>query len=90
MSTPTAEAGVFVGRQSELAELLSGLEDALAGRGRLFLLVGEPGIGKSRLVEELIVHAQRAGRARSGGPLLGGGRCPRLLAMGAVPSGLHR
>ena len=59
MSQPTAEAeaGVFVGRESELAELLAGLEDALAGRGRLFLLVGEPGIGKSRLVEELIVHA---------------------------------
>jgi DNA-binding SARP family transcriptional activator len=69
MSKPTAEAeaGVFVGRESELAELLSGLEDALAGRGRLFLLVGEPGIGKSRLVEELIVHAHaRAARVLVG------------------------
>jgi DNA-binding SARP family transcriptional activator len=69
MSKPTAEAeaGVFVGRASELAELLSGLDDALAGRGRLFLLVGEPGIGKSRLVEELIVHAHaRAARVLVG------------------------
>jgi DNA-binding SARP family transcriptional activator len=65
--TPEAARGVFVGREPELAELLSGLEDALAGNGRLFLLVGEPGIGKSRLVEELIVHAHaRAARVLVG------------------------
>jgi tetratricopeptide (TPR) repeat protein len=52
--------GAFVGRERELAELLGGLDDAFAGRGRLFLLGGEPGIGKSRLAEELIAHA--AGR----------------------------
>jgi DNA-binding SARP family transcriptional activator len=47
----------FVGRAAELGELVVGLDDAFAGRARLFLLVGEPGIGKSRLAEELIVHA---------------------------------
>jgi DNA-binding SARP family transcriptional activator/tetratricopeptide (TPR) repeat protein len=52
---------VFVGRDRELAELVGGLEDAFAGRGRLFLLVGEPGIGKSRLAEELIAHARARG-----------------------------
>jgi DNA-binding SARP family transcriptional activator/tetratricopeptide (TPR) repeat protein len=51
----------FVGRESELAELSAGLEDAIAGRGRLFLLVGEPGIGKSRLADELIRRAVRRG-----------------------------
>ena len=51
----------FVGRDAEVEELLHGLEDALAGRGRLFLLVGEPGIGKSRLADELIRQAQRKG-----------------------------
>lgn len=51
----------FVGRESELAEAVAGLGDALAGRGRLFLLVGEPGIGKSRLGEELIRHARQRG-----------------------------
>ena len=51
----------FVGRERELAELIGGLEDAFAGRGRLFLLVGEPGIGKSRLAEELIAHARVLG-----------------------------
>ena len=60
---PAAETAqsAFVGREAELAELLAGLEDALAGRGRLFLLVGEPGIGKSRLADELIRRAQGRG-----------------------------
>ena len=60
---PVAESprGVFVGRERELAELVGGLEDAFAGRGRLFLLAGEPGIGKSRLADELIARAERRG-----------------------------
>ncbi len=48
----------FVGRPRELGQLIAGLEAALAGEGRLFLISGEPGIGKSRLVDQL------AGRAR--------------------------
>ena len=51
----------FVGREAELAELAAGLADAFAGRGRLFLLVGEPGIGKSRLAEELMMRARARG-----------------------------
>jgi DNA-binding SARP family transcriptional activator len=51
----------FVGRQPELAELLAGLDDAFAGHGRLVLLVGEPGIGKSRLAEELTTQARGRG-----------------------------
>jgi DNA-binding SARP family transcriptional activator len=61
--------GAFVGRGRELEELLAGLEDAVAGHGRLFLLVGEPGIGKSRLADELI------GRARARGARVLVGRC---------------
>ena len=63
------QRGAFVGRGAELAELVSGLEDALAGHGRLFLLVGEPGIGKSRLADEVI----RRSRARGATVLTG--RC---------------
>ncbi len=51
----------FVGRERELAELAGGLDDAFAGRGRVFLVSGEPGAGKSRLAEELAREATRRG-----------------------------
>jgi DNA-binding SARP family transcriptional activator len=51
----------FVGRERELAALVAGLDDACAGRGRLFLLGGEPGIGKSRLADELMGYARARG-----------------------------
>jgi tetratricopeptide (TPR) repeat protein len=51
-------SGVFVGREREMDELRAGLEDALSGRGRLLLLVGEPGIGKTRTAEELATYAR--------------------------------
>jgi hypothetical protein len=45
--------GPLVGRDVELAALIDAAADARAGRGSCVLLVGEPGIGKSRLMEEL-------------------------------------
>jgi len=42
----------LVGRASEMALLRSALEDAARGRGSVVMLVGEPGIGKSRLIRE--------------------------------------
>jgi tetratricopeptide (TPR) repeat protein len=41
--------------------LLTGLEDAASGRGRLFVLAGEPGIGKSWLADELGSAARTRG-----------------------------
>jgi DNA-binding SARP family transcriptional activator len=46
-------ASVFVGRDTELASLSGALDDVLAGCGRLIVVGGEPGIGKSRLAEEV-------------------------------------
>ena len=64
-SGPTAESdggrAAFVGRSAELSELTRALDDAIAGRGSLFLLGGEPGIGKSRLADELVAHARGRG-----------------------------
>jgi class 3 adenylate cyclase/tetratricopeptide (TPR) repeat protein len=42
----------FVGREEEMAMLLRRWERARQGEGQLVLIVGEPGIGKSRLIEE--------------------------------------
>ena len=52
------QTGVFVGRTRELDELVSALDGAIAGRGGLCLLAGEPGIGKSRLADALAVRAR--------------------------------
>ncbi len=57
----SAPGSDFVGRERELAELAGGLDDVFAGRGRLFLLGGEPGVGKSRLAEELGTRAHARG-----------------------------
>jgi class 3 adenylate cyclase/predicted ATPase len=42
----------FVGREDDLGVLARCAERALAGEGQFVLIVGEPGIGKSRLIEE--------------------------------------
>jgi class 3 adenylate cyclase len=54
-------SGVFVGRDVEVQKLRAGLDAALAGRGRILLLVGEPGIGKTRTSEELVTYARMRG-----------------------------
>jgi DNA-binding SARP family transcriptional activator len=63
-AAPEPARAVFVGRERELAELIGALKDVLGGYGRLVLVAGEPGIGKSRLADELIGQARARG-ARS-------------------------
>jgi hypothetical protein len=50
-------AGVHVGREPEVDELCNAADVAFTGRGQLVLISGEPGIGKTRLVEELTTYA---------------------------------
>lgn len=50
-------AGRFVGREREIAELRAAFDSALAGNGRLTMLAGDAGIGKTRLAEELAAYA---------------------------------
>ena len=54
-------AGVFVGRGAELRTVLGALADARDGRGGVLLLSGEPGIGKTRLADEVVAHARDQG-----------------------------
>jgi DNA-binding CsgD family transcriptional regulator len=51
----------FVGREAELAALTADLAAAVGGHGRVVLVAGEPGIGKTRLAEELAAQATACG-----------------------------
>ena len=53
--------GVFVGREQELSRLRQVCDAAFAGRGGMVLLVGEPGIGKTRTAQELETYARMRG-----------------------------
>src|SRR4029450_7910445 len=48
----------FVGRQSELEQLQRALEHAKAGQGQIVGVMGEPGLGKSRLFFEFKLTSQ--------------------------------
>jgi len=52
------ELSPFTGRDRELAELQRGLEVAVGGEGQVVGLVGDPGLGKSRLALEFCQLAQ--------------------------------
>ena len=53
--------GVFVGREAELERLRSAADEAFAGRGSVVMLVGEPGVGKTRTAQELETYARMRG-----------------------------
>src|SRR5262245_7323323 len=51
----------LVGRQHELAVLTEHLDEAMAGRGSLVLVAGEPGIGKTALADRIAADARDRG-----------------------------
>jgi class 3 adenylate cyclase/tetratricopeptide (TPR) repeat protein len=51
----------MVGRDVEFGRLVTRLAEAIAGRGGLVTIIGEPGIGKTRMLEELTERARQAG-----------------------------
>jgi tetratricopeptide (TPR) repeat protein len=65
-----------VGRQPELAELQSAFDSAAQGRGQILCVAGEPGIGKTTLVEEFLLDLAR----RESAYRLAVGRCSERLA----------
>jgi eukaryotic-like serine/threonine-protein kinase len=58
---------VFVGREQELRQLQQAFDAATSGQGGLVMVVGEPGIGKTALCEQLATYAAiRGGKALVG------------------------
>src|SRR4051812_28278316 len=80
----------FVGRERELATIGAALDDALAGRGRLVLLAGEPGAGKTRLGDEVAATASARGLAVSWGRCWESGGAPAYWPWLEVLGGLAR
>src|SRR5204863_4141510 len=65
-----------VGREREWAALRGGFEEAAAGRGLLLCVTGEPGLGKTTLVESFLHELAATGRTWG----LARGRCSERLA----------
>ena len=61
MGFPAGQTAVFVGRERELGELRAAFDDAVNGNGRLAMVVGEPGIGKTALCKELARYVEEQG-----------------------------
>ncbi len=67
-------AAPMVGREVELATCLQAVDRLRAGEGGLLLVTGEAGIGKTRLVEELRLHASEQSMSWLEGRTLSFGR----------------
>ena len=76
-AVPEPSRSPFVGREAELAQAEAAINEVFGGRGRLVLLAGEPGIGKSRLAEEVSARA----RSRDARVLVG-----RCWEVGGAPA----
>lgn len=61
--------GSLVGREGELAAILAALDAVAAGSGRLVVIAGEPGVGKTRLAQAVSLAC------RDRGMILATGRC---------------
>ncbi|MCP4538103.1 MAG: AAA family ATPase [Chloroflexi bacterium] len=55
------ERGRLVGRERELQEAKALWNETLSGQGQMLLIRGEPGIGKTRLMHELVTRAEVSG-----------------------------
>lgn len=83
-------AGLFVGRQSEVAQIEALLDLCVRGRGHVAVLRGEPGIGKSRLLSEASARARSHGFAVIQGQALDFGEANRRDPLAQIVDGLIR
>jgi tetratricopeptide (TPR) repeat protein len=77
-------SGEYVGRRRELRLLDEALTTARNGEGRLIVVSGEAGIGKTRFCREVASHAERAGCAVAWGACWPDGGAPPLWPWQAV------
>ncbi len=73
------QASQFVGRDQELSLLKNALDDVLQGQNSFYLIDGESGVGKSRLMDELRIHALVSGATVLRGQAVEGGGLPFQL-----------
>src|SRR5689334_527974 len=81
---------VLLGRENELQEVEGALDDVVAGRGRFFLLVGEPGIGKTSLADAIAAAAGARGFTVAWGRCWEGGGAPALFPWTQVFAAIGR
>ena len=63
----TTALSPFVGREAEMARLATALDDARTGhRASLVAVIGDAGVGKSRLIKEFAIRASEGGRVVRG------------------------
>jgi class 3 adenylate cyclase/tetratricopeptide (TPR) repeat protein len=85
LAEPTVRRQALVGRDGELAQFDAAVADCLEhGRGQILYVRGEPGIGKTRLVDEFVDHAAARGFACHTGLVLETGTGSDRDAIGAV------
>lgn len=62
LDLPTsADSIALPGREEQLAEVRRAMDEATAGRGRVVLVSGEPGVGKTSLAQAVAANAKAAG-----------------------------
>jgi DNA-binding SARP family transcriptional activator/tetratricopeptide (TPR) repeat protein len=75
-AAPAPAGSGLVGRDAELAQLRAALDEVVTGTARVVVVEGEPGIGKTRLAEELGAEAAARGAAVHWGRAFEGGAAP--------------
>ncbi|MEM7344051.1 MAG: tetratricopeptide repeat protein [Chloroflexota bacterium] len=79
------QAATFVGRDLEVAQLQAALNQANAGQAAVWLIGGESGVGKSRLIEEFRIQALVSGWQVLAGQAVAEGGLPYQMWRDIVP-----
>ena len=80
--------GRLIGRERELSETLEHWNHAAKGEGEVLLVTGEPGIGKTRLVREVVAHVEATGGRVLSGECYAEGGVPFAPVAEAIRRGL--